>query len=151
MHHKGEGEPRFVMRVVQYHRSAISRQVGEATRIRRRGLVLNSRGEFKRCKISRLSLEQVIKEQDNEQDNEQVSDHGEEDLEKDWTEKMLMDRDIVENKCRQALGRVQFKAASKRVVQDEMKKGGRKHKYARLEEWGMQDVELNSFLLSWKG
>ena len=31
--------------------------MGEAVRIRRRGLVLNSKGEYSRCKITRLSLE----------------------------------------------------------------------------------------------
>ena len=41
-----------------------------------------------------------------------------------------------------------IKSAGKRVVQGEMKKGSRKDKYARLEEWGMQDVEVNSFLHS---
>ena len=142
LHHQGEGEPRFVMRVVQFHRSALSRQVGEAIRISRRGVVLNSRGEFNRCKISRLSLEQVIKEQD----NEQFGDMGEEDLDKDWTEKMLKDRDMVDRECRQALGRVNIKVASKRGVQD--KKGGKKHKYARLEEWGLHEVNKNTFLNS---
>ena len=142
LHHQGEGEPRFVMRVVQFHRSALSRQVGEAIRIRRRGVVLNSRGEFNRCKISRLSLEQVIKEQD----KEVFGDMGEEDLDRDWTEKMLNDRDMVDRECRQALGKVHMKVASKRGVQD--KKRGRKHKYARLEEWGMDDVDKNTFLNS---
>ena len=36
--------------------------------------------------------------------------------------------------------------ASKRGVQD--KKGGKKHKYARLEEWGVHEVDKNSFLCS---
>ena len=44
------------MKVVQHHRSALSRQVGEAIRIRRRGLTLNSKGEYNRCSISRLTL-----------------------------------------------------------------------------------------------
>ena len=39
-----------------------------------------------------------------------------------------------------------MKVASKRCVQD--KKRGRKHKYARLEEWGMDDVDKNTFLNS---
>ena len=34
--HKGE-EPQFMMRVIQFHRSALSRQTAEAVRIRRRG------------------------------------------------------------------------------------------------------------------
>ena len=31
------GEPTFIMRVVQFHRSALSRQTGETVRIMRRG------------------------------------------------------------------------------------------------------------------
>ena len=47
------------MKVVGFHQSALSRQVGEAVRISRRGgeAVLNSKSEFGRCKISRLTLE----------------------------------------------------------------------------------------------
>ena len=47
------------MKVVGFHQSALSRQVGEAVRISRRGgeAVLNSKSEFSRCKISRLTLE----------------------------------------------------------------------------------------------
>ena len=45
MHHNSVGQPKFIMKVVQYHRSALSRQVGEAIRIQRRGgVTLNSRG-----------------------------------------------------------------------------------------------------------
>ena len=38
-----KGEPEFIMKVVGFHRTALSRQVGEAVRIMRRGLVLNSK------------------------------------------------------------------------------------------------------------
>ena len=61
------------MKVFKFHRTALSRQIGEAIRIQRRGVVLNSRSEYNRCKISRISLEQVIKEQE----NEVVGDMGE--------------------------------------------------------------------------
>ena len=44
------------MKVVQHHRSALGRQVGEAVRIKRRGLTHNSKGEFNRCLIPRLTL-----------------------------------------------------------------------------------------------
>ena len=64
--HGGE-EPEFIMRVVKFHRTALSRQTGEAIRIRRRGgegAVLNSKGEFNRSFIPRLQLveEEKIKE-----------------------------------------------------------------------------------------
>ena len=66
--HKGE-EPQFMMRVIQFHRSALSRQTAEAVRIRRRGgegAVLTSRSEFNRCLIPCLRLveEEEIKERE---------------------------------------------------------------------------------------
>ena len=48
--HGGEA-PKFIMRVVGFHKTALSRQTGEAVRIMRRGgagSVLNSKGEFNR-------------------------------------------------------------------------------------------------------
>ena len=56
LHHNSVGEPRFVMKVVQYHRSALSRQVGEAIRIHRRGLTLSSKGGYNRSALTRLTL-----------------------------------------------------------------------------------------------
>ena len=56
IHHGGEGDPQFHMKVVKFHKTALKRQVGEAVRIRRRGEVLNSKGEFNRCSITRLTL-----------------------------------------------------------------------------------------------
>ena len=56
LHHNSVGEPRFFMKVVQYHRSALSRQVGEAIRIHRRGLTLSSEGGYNRSALTRLTL-----------------------------------------------------------------------------------------------
>ena len=53
------GEKGSHFKIVGSYRSALSRQVGEAVKIRRRGgegSVLNSKGEFNRCKITRLTL-----------------------------------------------------------------------------------------------
>ena len=36
LHHQSEGEPQFIMKAVQHHKSALNRQVSEAIRIRRR-------------------------------------------------------------------------------------------------------------------
>ena len=60
VHHKGAGQPKFHLRPVRYYRTALGRQVGEAVRIRRRGEgnLLNSKTEFNRCHITRLSLPQ---------------------------------------------------------------------------------------------
>ena len=47
-HHPGK-EPKFILRISSFHKSALERQVAEAVRIRRRGgqgAVLNSKSEF---------------------------------------------------------------------------------------------------------
>ena len=97
LHHNSVGEPKFIMKIVHFHRSALSRQVGEAIRIfKRGGAVLNSKTEYNRCSITRLSLEQAEKEQE---------PMGEEDLTTDWSEKLLAGWDQRERQTRQGLGR----------------------------------------------
>ena len=91
-------EPEFVMRAVKFHRTALSRQTGEAVRIRRRGgegAVLNSRGEFNRSFIPRLQLveEEVSKEM--EQAEEEMLRITMEELEKEagaWVNKKNKER-----------------------------------------------------------
>ena len=57
IHHKGEGEPEMRFKVLGNFRTALSRQIAEAIRIRRRGtVVLNSKGEYDRCRIHRLTI-----------------------------------------------------------------------------------------------
>ena len=57
LHHNGEGEPEMVFKVVGTFRTALSRQIMEAVRKRGRGKsVLNSKGEYDRCKIHRLTI-----------------------------------------------------------------------------------------------
>ena len=59
VHHGGVGTPKFHLRPLKFHRTALERQVAEAVRIKWRGgedCLLNSRAEFNRCKIQRLSL-----------------------------------------------------------------------------------------------
>ena len=57
MQHAG-GKAKFMMRIVNFHKSALTRQTAEAVRIRRRGgSVLNSKSEYNRCYIPRLRLE----------------------------------------------------------------------------------------------
>ena len=57
LHHNGEGEPEMIFKVVGTFRTALARQIMEAVRIRGRGKsVLNSKGEYDRCKIHRLTI-----------------------------------------------------------------------------------------------
>ena len=58
IHHGGEGSPSFHLRAIGYMRTALSRQIAEAVRIQHWGedIVLNSKTEFNRCRIGRLTL-----------------------------------------------------------------------------------------------
>ena len=82
LQHGGE-EPKFMMRAISFHRSALSRQTAEAVRIRRRGgmgALLNSKSEFNRCYIPRLTVveEDIAKEM--EQEEIEAAKRVEEDL-----------------------------------------------------------------------
>ena len=150
IHHRGEGEPDFIMKVVGVHRTALSRQVGEAVRFVKRGLVLNSRSEFNRCSISRLSLEQVITP-DIDPEVPLAEERVEEDLTTDWTEQLLVNRDRADQQNRQVLGRVETAGSYKRKEGDIdiMSSKKKKRKYALAgEEWGEQELKLSSFLYS---
>ena len=59
IHHGGPGEPEMRFKIVGNYRTALTRQITEAVRIRRRGgegAVLNSKAEFNRCFLPRLKL-----------------------------------------------------------------------------------------------
>ena len=61
--HGGSQEPKFLMMPVKYYRTALARQVGEVVRIRRRGgegALLNSKGEFNRSHIPRLTIQEEL-------------------------------------------------------------------------------------------
>ena len=133
LHHNSTGEPNFIMKVVKFHRTALSRQVGEAIRIHKRGMVLNSKGEYNRCHITRLSL-------GNSEDfhDKQAEQGGEEDLDKDWTEVLLAGRDRVDKDDRQGLGRMELYKGAKRKEDNAGTKRKKRMRYARLEDdWGM--------------
>ena len=55
--HGGEGEVNFKFRVVRTFRSSLDRQVAEAVGIYRWGLELNRKGEFNRCGLTRMVLD----------------------------------------------------------------------------------------------
>ena len=111
IHHGSQGEPAFIMKVVKFHRSALSRQVGEAIRILKRGVVLNNRSEFNRCSISRLTLEQ--KENDILNQNQ-----SEDDFATDWSGPLLARRDESDRSLRRKLGRA-GKRCGVKMEQDE--------------------------------
>ena len=55
--HREEQVPGFRLRVVKRCKTALERQVREAVRIEMRGNVLNKKGMFKRCKLTRMVVD----------------------------------------------------------------------------------------------
>ena len=112
--HGGE-KPDFLFKVVRGYRTALSRQVGEAVRIRRRGGeggILNSKGEFNRCQITRLTLgEEDVSMADGQTDSQGgestalVDEDG-----MRWEERMGEKREISDSRThwegRKALGKI---------------------------------------------
>ena len=106
------------MKIVQFHQTALSRQVGEAVQIQRRGIVLNSKSEYNRCSIARLSLEQ-----DENKTWEQEDRGCEEDLNMDWTSKLLEKRDSTDSERDHQPGRA-GRGREKRKRARKARKGG---------------------------
>ena len=57
--HGGEQPPAFKFRVVKKCKSSVERQVREAVWIQMRGNVLNKKGLYSRCKLTRLVVDEV--------------------------------------------------------------------------------------------
>ena len=55
--HNGESKNTFKFKVVKSFRSALDRQIAEAIRIEMSGSILNRRGEFNRCSLTRLGFD----------------------------------------------------------------------------------------------
>ena len=123
------------MKVVRYHRTALSRQVGEAIRIHRRGLVLNSKSEYNRCKITRLSLEQGedLDNFEQEQHSDMAGD-GDFAMDKDWTASLLEKRDEKDQDKRRGLGKVEKTSGRKRRENGaaDTKRSKKKRKYGTI-------------------
>ena len=99
LEHPGE-LPNFHFKMVSSHRSALSRQVREAVRIRRRGgmgSILNSKGEFSRCHIPRL----VVEEEDEDVRKERIQKEHQERME---ATRILDEKDELWEKQKQRAG-----------------------------------------------
>ena len=80
--HGGSSDAKFVFKIVEAPKSALSRQIGEAIRIRRRGGeggILNAKGEYNRCYITRLTLGEEV-----ENNPPLGNDEGEGELADSW-------------------------------------------------------------------
>ena len=78
IHHDGRGEPEFLLRPIKFFRTALSRQIAEAAKIGRLGeeVVLNSKSEYNRCKIGRLTLGDEYLENREQCENKEIGRHG---------------------------------------------------------------------------
>ena len=81
--HPGQDKPQFGMKVVQTHKSAFSRQVHEAILIEMADgqtgdSLLNSKGEFNRCELPRLTVQIGQRTWTDRQDVEEVTEMDEE-------------------------------------------------------------------------
>ena len=79
--HKGghDEPPKFKVKIVKGCKSALERQVREGIRIQLRGEVLNKRGEFNRCKLTRMTVDTAWEDKKWEESSE-VIEAGEDGL-----------------------------------------------------------------------
>ena len=146
--HGGAEDPLFIMRPVKYFRTALSRQVGEAVRIMRRGgacSILNSKSEYDRCRIPRLVMEEEdetenrrMEEKDLQEDLNSIEEHA------DAWRNLRFSEKQKEDKLRWAEG---AKTTKRRIKNKEapgiQHKRIKKLKYDLLgESWGEGEQEM---------
>ena len=56
--HRGEDGPEFRFKVIKKCKTSLERQVREAVRIQLRGNVLNKKGTYNRCKLTRMVVDE---------------------------------------------------------------------------------------------
>ena len=147
MEHGAANPPKFIMRVVGYHRSALSRQISEAVRIRRRGGaggVLNSKAEYNRSHIPRLRVENEEEMKEREENLRKEQEQMEELLDREqdgWEKEKSKEKDEARRKIAKSLGRNYVAPGSKRKPGEGGSRSREKRRrYALLEEnWGAPD------------
>ena len=134
--------PQFYFKVISTHRTALSRQVKEAIRIKKRGGaggVLNSKSEFNRCYIPRMVVEE-------EEETSKRDRLAREQLEREETQLALeqMDETWEQRKSRER----ELAAKKRGRGNDVMTEGERKPKRSRRmkypivgEDWGEKEGE----------
>ena len=143
----GGGDPDFIMRVVRHFKSALSRQVGEAVRIRRRGeagKILNSKAEYNRCRIPRLVIEEQDEELMREEEEKEIREAVEqlEEQEKAWGSTRIQAREQELGSTKSRLGKITGKVGSQKREQAPIKgAAGKKLKYkVEQEDWGEEQI-----------
>ena len=121
--HGGSREQKFIFKIVGAPKSALNRQVGEAIRIRNRGgegAILNARGEYNRCSITRLTLGS------NEEKPElQKRDEGEGEQAEDWINNQGAEWILQKSKKRELNDREATKGLGKvsKILEVDKRKG----------------------------
>ena len=145
LHHGGSQEPKFIMKMISSHKSALSRQISEAVRIRRRGgegQILNSKGEFNCSQIPRLTLEKEEDEGVRARERAAQQENKSRELDhwlNDWELRKSSSREQERIKLANTLGRLGSTTSAKREQTEgaDNKKRSKKLKYSRItENWG---------------
>ena len=122
--HKGAA-PKFYMRVVRNFKSALSRQIFEAVRIRRRGgagSILNSKAEYDRCRIPRLIVEEQDLDGITKEEEQEISRNSEalEEQEIIWGSQRLLEREQEDREIRKSIPKIREKSkVMKREQEDD--------------------------------
>ena len=140
--HKGEA-PRFYMRVVNFYKTALSRQIGEAVRIDRRGgagNILNSKSEYDRCRIPRLVLEEQDMEKITEEEEQEIAANCQivEEQTNLWGSRKFREREQEDKLTRSSLPKITGTVVGAKREQEE-EKGARRKKARHKREpdnWG---------------
>ena len=157
--HSGE-QADFIMRVIGSHESALSRQVSEAVRIRRRGgegQILNSKSEYTRCHIPRLQVED--KEEATRREQQQQEEWEQRDMELDadqreWMQRKTRERDKERQDYTGSLGSVRNrgKGAKRQELDGSKGRRSKRRKYSLLrEDWGAPDTAEEQGAIQSKG
>ena len=146
LHHGGSESPKFHFRPVKFYQSALGRQIAEAVRIEMMGedVVLNSKSEFNRSKIGRLTLGDE-KEQERSKDlarGEETEPYVEEGI-RNWEGERAQTRRIQELQGTINLERgVARSPPRKRLGEETPERRKRKLKFPLLaDKWGEEEQE----------
>ena len=146
--HKEGEEPDFIIKPVRFYKTALSRQIGEAVRIRRRGgagAILNSKSEYSRCKIPRLVLEDVDEEEEQRQEQQDREDYVRmvEEQANCWGATALQER--KEDDMKQWRTSTKTTRGSKRIemAPEELSRRRKRRRFLPIEDsWGLENTTM---------
>ena len=146
--HKEDEKPDFVMRAVSYHKSALTRQVGEAVRIGRRGgagQILNSKSEYDRCRIPRLVVAEIEEEEilKKEEQELEITRANIEEQAMVWSNRKYEER-REEDLRKWRIGEYSGSTINKRepeILEGAKKKKRRKYKIIK-QDWGLGEQHM---------